>query len=65
MAVKSHHDYGNSYKGNHLIGAGLQFSGLVHYPHGGKHSGTQADVVLEKEIDVYIWICRQQEAKVT
>jgi hypothetical protein len=29
MAVKSHHDQGNSYKGNHLIGTGLQFKGLV------------------------------------
>jgi hypothetical protein len=25
MAVKRHHDQGNSYKGKHLIGAGLQF----------------------------------------
>ena len=46
IAVKRHHDHSNSYK--EFIGAGLQFRGLVHYHHGRKHGGTQADVVLEK-----------------
>jgi hypothetical protein len=32
----------------HLIGAGLQFQGLVHYQNGGKHGGMQADIVLEE-----------------
>ena len=36
----------------HLIGAGLQFRGLVHYHHGRKHGGTQAGMVLEKELRV-------------
>ena len=37
IAVKSHHEHSNSCKGKHLLGAGLQFRGLVHYRHGGKH----------------------------
>ena len=48
IAVKRHHDHDNSYKGKHLIGAGLQFRGLVYYHHGRKHGGVQADMVLEK-----------------
>ncbi|EGW10136.1 hypothetical protein I79_024306 [Cricetulus griseus] len=40
--LASQRDYGN--KGKHLIGAGLQFRGLIHY-----HGGMQADTVLEKE----------------
>ena len=35
------------YKGKHFIGTGLQFRGLFCDYHGGKHGGTQADVVLE------------------
>jgi hypothetical protein len=31
--------------GKHLIGADLQFRGLVHYYHGGKLGGTQAHMV--------------------
>ena len=45
-------DHGNPYKRKHFIGAGLQFRGLVHYHHGGKHGSIQADVVLEKELRV-------------
>jgi hypothetical protein len=29
MAVKRHHDQGNSYKGKQLIGTGLQFQGFT------------------------------------
>ena len=50
--MKRHHDHCNSYKGEHLIGAGLQFRGLVHFCHGGKHSGVQLDTVLEKGLRV-------------
>ena len=50
--MKRHHDQGNSYKGKHLIGAGLQFRGSVHYHHGRKHGSIQADMVLEKELRV-------------
>lgn len=32
--MKRYHDYGNFYKMRHLISAGLQFQGLVHYHHG-------------------------------
>ena len=49
IAVKRHHDQGNSYKGKHFRVAQLQFRGLVHYHHGGKHGSTQAAMVLEKE----------------
>ena len=46
--MKRHHDYSTFYTGKHLIGAGLQFKGLVHYYHG----GMQVDMVLEKELRV-------------
>ena len=35
IVVKRHQDRSNSHKGKHLIGAGLQYRGLVHYHHGG------------------------------
>ena len=54
FAAKRHHDHGNSYKGKHFIGAGLQFQGSVHYHRGGKHSSVQADMVLEKEPRILI-----------
>ena len=38
------------------------YSGSVHCCHGGKHGGTQADMVLEK---FYIWIFKQQEERHT
>ena len=52
VAVKRHHghDDSKSYKRKHLIRAGLQFRGLVHHHHGGKHDSMQADMVLEKEL---------------
>lgn len=46
--VKIHHGHRNSYKRKHLVRAGLQFTGLVHFHHGGKHSGMQAGMVLER-----------------
>jgi hypothetical protein len=52
IAVKRHHDHCNSYKGKHFIGAGLQFRGLIHYHHDGKHGDTQAVMILEKELKV-------------
>lgn len=49
------------------MGSSLQFKGLVHYGHGGKHGGIQADIVLETEASVlhldfclYIWTFEQQ-----
>ena len=39
-------------KTKYLVRVGLQFRGLVHYHHGGKHGGMQADIVLEKELKV-------------
>jgi hypothetical protein len=52
IAVKRHSDPDNSYKGNHLIGADKQFRDLFCYYHGGKRGGTQAHMVLEKELGV-------------
>jgi hypothetical protein len=37
-----------SYKGKHLIEAGLQF----HEHHGGKHGGMQADMEIERDLKV-------------
>ena len=44
-AVKRHHDHSNSYKGKQFIGADLEFRGLVHNSHGGKHGSIQADML--------------------
>jgi hypothetical protein len=41
-----YHGHGHSYEGNHLNLAGLKFSGSVHYYHGMKHDGMQAEKVL-------------------
>jgi hypothetical protein len=41
IAVKRQHDRGNSYKGQHLIGAGLQQSR--------KHNNMQAGMVVENK----------------
>jgi hypothetical protein len=41
IAVKRHHDHSNSYKGKHLIWAGLRFWGLVRCCHGRKHGDVQ------------------------
>ena len=44
IAVKRHHDHGNSYKGNHLIGAGLQFQRLETWWCAGRHgAGGEAE----------------------
>jgi len=48
--VKGHHGHSNSYKEKYLAGSG--FKGLVHYHQGWKNGGTQADMVLEKELRV-------------
>ena len=52
IAVKRHHDHGNSYKGKHLIEVvAYSFRGLIHYHRGGGHGGelcsVQTDMVLE------------------
>lgn len=39
-------------KENVELGLAGWFRGLVHYSCGGKHGGTQADLVLEKELRV-------------
>jgi hypothetical protein len=38
----------NSHNGKHLIGAGLQFEGLVCYHYGRKHDVMQEDMVLQR-----------------
>ena len=52
ITVKRHHGYDNSFKGKHLIRAGLQFRGVVHYYHGGKQGDMQGDRVLERQLSV-------------
>ena len=42
--MKRHHEHSNSYKGKYLVKVGLQFIGLVHYHHGGKHGSMQANM---------------------
>jgi hypothetical protein len=37
IAVKRHRGLDNTYKGKHLIGAGLPFRALVYYHDGGKY----------------------------
>ena len=59
IAVKRHRDHGNSYKGKHLTGVGLQFRGSVHYHHGGtwQHVGRRR----AGEAAGSPTCCRQQE----
>ena len=38
IAVNSHHDHGDSYKGHDTIEAGFKFQNLEHYRHGGRRS---------------------------
>lgn len=40
-------DHGDSNKGKHFMGAGLQFIGLAHYCHDQMHGSLQTDMVLE------------------
>jgi hypothetical protein len=47
-AGKRHHDYSNSYKGKHLIRAGLQFQRFSPLSSCKKHGNMQEDLVLEK-----------------
>jgi hypothetical protein len=61
IAVKRHLHHSSSCKERHLIRTGLQFRGLVHCCYRGKHGGMQADMILEKELRIHIWIGRQQE----
>ena len=50
IAVKRHHDQGNSYIGNNLIEAGLQFQRFS--PLSLWQKTWQADMVLEKDLGV-------------
>lgn len=49
IAVKAHHEDGNSCKGKCLIvEAHLSFRDLIHYPHGRKQVSMQVDMVIEE-----------------
>ena len=50
IAVKRHHDQGNSHKGKHCIGAAYKVSGSAHYHHGRKHRRIQVDMWLDKPV---------------
>ena len=54
VAVQRHHDQGDSYKEKCLFNQRLAYSfrGLVHYHQGEEHGGTEADMVLDKELRV-------------
>ena len=47
--MKRHHDYDNSYKGQHFIADDLQFRGLVHC--GKKHGAIQVNGHGAGEVD--------------
>jgi hypothetical protein len=49
-AVRRHHDQGNSYKGQHLIGAGLQVQRFSPLSSRRENSSFQAGMALEKEL---------------
>jgi hypothetical protein len=63
--MKRCHDHGDSYKGKHFIGAGLEFKGLVSNGYSGNHGGMQADMVLEGWLRILHLDRRQQEGRVT
>jgi hypothetical protein len=48
VAVKRHHDHGNSYKDNISLGQAYRFRGSVHCHHDGKHGSVQAGMVQEE-----------------
>ena len=52
IAVKTHHDHSNSYKGEHLIWDSLQLQIFRPLLSGGKQGSMQADMVLERKLRV-------------
>ena len=50
--MKKHHGHKSCYKGQYFVGAGLEFRGLVHYCHCGKHDSVQAGMMLQKDLRV-------------
>jgi hypothetical protein len=61
IAVNRHHDLGNSYKGEHLVGAVLQgqrFSPLSLQHEAWWHAGRQG---AGENWEFYVWISKQQE----
>ena len=57
IVVKRHHDQGNSYKGKHLVGAGLQFqrfrplsSWWEAWQHAGRHGARGAEGSEEETV---------------
>jgi hypothetical protein len=50
--VKRYHDQGNFYKGQHLIGAGLQVQRFSPLSSSGDHGSIQAGMVLEMKLRV-------------
>lgn len=49
IAVRRHHDYGNSYEIKPVVGTGF----AVHYPLNREHGSTQADTGLEFSVCIH------------
>lgn len=59
--MERQHNQGNSYKGKGLIGLAYNFRSLDHYHHSRKHGGLETDLVLEKELSLYLNLQEQEE----
>ena len=59
IVVKRDHDHSNSYRGQHSLGAGVQFRSLVHYHQGRKTWH------WKRSWELYIWISRHQEETIS
>ena len=60
IVVTKHHYQSNSCKENHLIGVAYSCIGLVHYDHGDRHGGMQADMVRDRQLRDLHLIFKQQ-----
>jgi hypothetical protein len=62
IAVKWHHDQGNSYKGQHLVGAGLQVQRFSPLSSTWEYGSVQADTAIEGAESFASWSdCSQEE----
>jgi hypothetical protein len=64
IAVNRHHDQGKSYKGQYLIGSGLQVQKFSPLSSRQEHGGIQADMVQEelRVLNFHLKACRRRLA---